>query len=232
MICMCANYIPTARDELLEYFHVAPPQDVTTAEAFPGSLAPIIRLPHAQAKPAEMEAVTACFGMVPHWADMKLARSTYNARTETVASKPSFRHAYRNRQFCVIPVAAIFEPNYESGKAVRWKIASADGRPLGLAGIWEYRAAGPDGAPLMSFSMLTINADGHPLMQRFHKPEDEKRMVVVLEPDDYASWLQAPLEQAGEFFQPYPASRLIATEAPLRRAVHRTPPSTASLFPG
>ena len=231
MICMCANYIPTARDELLEHFHVAPPDDAFAGEAFPGSLATIIRLPRADARPGELQAVAACFGMVPHWADLKLARSTYNARTETVASKPSFRHAYRQRQFCVIPANAIYEPNYETGKAVRWKIARADGRPFGLAGIWEYRASGRDGEGLISFSMLTINADGHPLMQRFHKPDDEKRMVVVLEPDSYDRWLHAPLEQAPGFFMPYPASGLTAMPAPLQRAARNTPPATASLFP-
>jgi hypothetical protein len=71
------------------------------------------------------------FGMVPHWADLKLARQTYNARTETVAAKPSFRHAFKQGQFCVIPVASVYEPNYETGKAIRWEIADADGAPLG-----------------------------------------------------------------------------------------------------
>ncbi|MDB5772473.1 MAG: response-associated peptidase, partial [Burkholderia sp.] len=64
-------------------------------------------------------------GMVPHWADIKLARQTYNARTETVASKPSFRNAYKRGQFCVLPVSSFYEPSYESGKAARWEIANA-----------------------------------------------------------------------------------------------------------
>ncbi|WP_369812283.1 SOS response-associated peptidase family protein [Janthinobacterium sp. SUN206] len=44
---------------------------------------------------------------------MKLARQTYNSRTETVASKPSFRSAWKCKQFCIIPAANFFEPNYE-----------------------------------------------------------------------------------------------------------------------
>ena len=39
--------------------------------------------------------------------------------------------------------------------------------------------------------MLTINADGHELMCQFHKPVDEKRMVVILPPDSYDHWLKA-----------------------------------------
>jgi putative SOS response-associated peptidase YedK len=154
------------------------------------------------------------FGMVPHWADTKLARQTYNARTETVATKPSFRNAYKHRQFCVIPVASFYEPSYETGKAERWEIADADGAPLGIAGIWEHRQDGPNGLPLLSFSMLTINADGHPLMQRFHKPEDEKRMLVILRPEQYDEWLTSPVEDAPTLFEPYPAERLIAQAAP------------------
>jgi putative SOS response-associated peptidase YedK len=231
---MCANYTPSARDQLLEHFRIEPPPEDYAAEAFPGSSAPIIRLPDAASPPGEMEAVNACFGMLPYWADMKLARSTYNARSETVASKPSFRQAWRLGQFCVIPVASFYEPNYESGKAVRWKIALADGRPMGLAGIWESRAGGPGAAPLLSFSMLTINADGDPMMDRFYKPGDEKRSVVILTPDDYESWLHAPLEQAPGFLQRYPAELLSAAPAPLHRAAPRAVredrPAEPSLF--
>ena len=59
------------------------------------------------------------FGLVPAWANVKLARSTYNARIETVSTKPSFRAAWKRRQFCAVPLANFFEPNYESGKPVR-----------------------------------------------------------------------------------------------------------------
>ncbi|MGR4870358.1 hypothetical protein ACIPRI_16055 [Variovorax sp. LARHSF232] len=49
--------------------------------------------------------------------------------------------------------------------------------------------------------MLTVNADGQPVMQRFHKAEDEKRMVVILDPSDYDEWLTCPLPQAPKFFR-------------------------------
>ena len=203
---------------LVAHFHVEPPPAEFKAEAYPAGLAPIIRLQHrdtpSDAPPGALECVPACFGMVPHWADMKLARSTYNARSETVAGKPSFRNAWRRRQFCVIPAAAFFEPSYETGRALRWRISLADERPMGLAGIWEWRPGGADAAPLISFSMLTINADGDPMMQRFHKPEDEKRSVVILEPEHYQRWLHASLEEAPGFLLRYPAERLVASPAP------------------
>jgi putative SOS response-associated peptidase YedK len=97
---------------------------------------------------------------------------------------------------------------------VRWEIADAGGEPLGIAGIWEHKQDGPNGLPLLSFSMLTVNADDHPLMRRFHKPDDEKRMLVILRPDQYDEWLHCPVEEASGFFSRYPAERLVAHAAP------------------
>jgi putative SOS response-associated peptidase YedK len=58
--------------------------------------------------------------------------------------------------------------------------------------------------------MLTINADRHPLMNLFHKPTDEKRMVVILEPEQFEDWLQAPATRSMELLRPFPAGGLRA----------------------
>lgn len=113
---------------------------------------------------------------------------TYNARSETVATKPSFRTAWRNAQLAAIPVQCFFEPNYETGKAVRHAIRRRDGEPFWLAGLWERRMDDP-GPTRMSFTLLTMPASGHSIMGRMHGPEDEKRSVVVLEGDDWKRWL-------------------------------------------
>lgn len=224
---MCANYLPSRGERLQKQFSVAAPSHGTGKEAFPGYLAPIVRL--AEDGSGERECVAACFGLVPAWADMKLARHTYNARTETVGEKPSFRTAFRKRQFCIVPAEVFFEPNYESGKAVRWEIGGAAGEDLGIAGLWDWRPhGGPDDQPLVSFSMLTINADHHPLMQRFHKPGDEKRMVVILDPGQYGDWLQADPETARRFFCAYPAEKLHAAPAP-RLALRKATPKSGNL---
>jgi len=153
------------------------------------------------------------FGLLPHWADPKLARQTYNARSETVATKPCYRTAWRQRQLAVIPVEAFYEPNYESGKAERWRIARDDGEPFGLAGIWERRQR-EDGASWWSFSMLTINADEHPLMRRFHKLGDEKRSVVILDDEDWDDWLSAKSEaDIRSMLVPFRAELMVAVPA-------------------
>ncbi len=210
---MCSNYTPAKRQVLSGAFGVEPPADDWKEESFPGYLAPIVRV--ADDGSGDLESVLACFGMVPRWAELKLARHTYNARSETVASKPSFRHAVTKRQRCIVPAESIFEPNYETGRAERWRIAREDGAPLGIAGFWEWRPnGGPEDRPLVSFTMLTINADAHPLMKRFHRPEDEKRMVVILDESQYRPWLQRAGDQWEDFLLPFPAARLESEPAP------------------
>ena len=59
------------------------------------------------------EALIGSFGLIPHWSkDNKIARHTYNARSETVAEKPSFRDAWKRGQHCIIPVQSFFEPDW------------------------------------------------------------------------------------------------------------------------
>jgi putative SOS response-associated peptidase YedK len=58
--------------------------------------------------------------------------------------------------------------------------------------------------------MLTINADGHPIMQNMHKAGDEKRMVVILNPDSYDAWLKASPDESAAFLRQYPADKLVA----------------------
>ena len=133
-------------------------------------------------------------------------------RSETVVEKPSYRDAWRLGRRCIIPADAFYEPDWRSGKAVPTRISRADGNPMGLAGIWtDWRA--PDGSIVRSYSMLTINADEHPLMRQFHKPQDEKRMVVILPEARYLDWLQASPEQSRDFLQPWPADELASTQA-------------------
>jgi putative SOS response-associated peptidase YedK len=54
-----------------------------------------------------------------------------------------------------------------------------------------------------SYTMLTINADEHPLMRLFHKPADEKRMVAILPSDRYQDWLEVSAEHSKEFMRAY-----------------------------
>ena len=117
---------PPSRIEQIEAsLLIRSPQLELPAEAWLGYIAPILRGSHEA--PGELEIAPAMFGVVPHWADLNLARQTYSARTEIVASKPSFRSGWKRKRFGVIPAANFFAPNYETGKSVRWRIERAEG---------------------------------------------------------------------------------------------------------
>ena len=107
---------------------------------------------------------------------------------------------------CIIPAEAIYEPkHFEDHKPERWIIMQPGALPMGIAGIYrKWRA--PDGKELYTFAMLTINADAHPVMQQFHRPNEEKRMVVILDPGDYGDWLSCPVADAPQFFKPWMGS--------------------------
>ena len=197
---------------LRQYFGVDAPSGAVKSDVWPGYSSVFIRRhPHAdvgdEAVP-NREAVVGRFGLIPHWSkDDKISRHTYNARSETVMEKPSFRDAWRKSRHCIIPAAGIYEPDWRSGKAVATRIEAHDGEPLGIAGLWSAWRS-PTGEVVSSFTMLTINADSHPLVRNFHRPEDEKRMVVILAPDCFDAWLSAKPEQSARFLIPYPADQL------------------------
>ena len=202
---MCSNYKAVTRlDQLASFFGASrnaldAPLEFNS-EIWPLGLAPMIRLDENGRRRVE----NGQFGLVPHWAkELAYGRRTYNSRSETVAKLPSFRDAWKRGQRCIVPAEAIYEPCYESGKAVRWCIEQPGSVPMGIAGIWvdhptlKYK----DGKTVLSFSMLTVNAQGHPVFQRMHGPEDEKRMVVILHPDDYDNWLTCSPDEATRFFK-------------------------------
>ncbi|HPU52596.1 MAG TPA: SOS response-associated peptidase [Burkholderiaceae bacterium] len=206
---MCANYAPTRPDRLRAVFGVSPERDDYVDDSYPGHVAPVI-VGAGGARRAEL----AVFGLIPPWSrDSRNFRQCYNARSETVGEKPSFRHAWKSRQWCAVPADGFYEPNYETGKAVRWRIESADDEPLVIAGLWE-RWRAPTGQWSTSFTMLTINADAHPLMSRFHAPGDEKRSLVLLEPSQLDQWLQADLEQAQQMLRPFDPAAVRCFPAP------------------
>lgn len=116
---------------------------------------------------------------------------------------------------CIIPAEAFYEPDWRSGKAIPTRISGADGEPLGIAGLWAWWQ--PAGAEeIHSFTMLTINASDHAIMRNMHRPDDEKRMVVILPPERHGAWLAAPAAGATAFLRLYPAELLVAELRPVK----------------
>lgn len=214
---MCAHYDPmTDPARLNDFFGVSDLPPDLKASLWPGYFGPFLRK-HEFAEVGDVavplrELLVGSFGLIPHWAkDSTIARNTYNARSETVHEKPSYRDAWQLARHCIIPAEAIYEPDWRSGRAVPTRIARADGKPMGIAGLWAtWRNA--SGKLTYSYTMLTINADQHPLMRQFHKPDDEKRSVVILHDHDYDDWLQAPASVSRDFLNHYLVENLVAEQ--------------------
>lgn len=239
---MCSNYVPVSRrDRLLTFFGVDRRRDGAPADTWPLQAAPFIRLAQAGSG-FERIADDGIFGLLPQFApELGYGRRTYNARSETVDRLPSFREAWARGQRCIIPAEAIYEPNWETGQCVRWAIYQEGHVPMGIAGIWTTWVDPKDYQPVLSFAMLTVNADDHPLMRRFQKPEDEKRMVAILRPQDYAQWLSCEPQVAKGLLRQW-RGPLLAEPLPLppraprsggartRRPPAPPAPRTGSLF--
>ncbi len=192
---MCTNFTPTQnRHWVKERFGIDLPNAQFPQETYPGYAAPIVV---QSQQTGRIACGLARFGLIPGWAkDDKISRHTYNARAETVSEKPSYRTAWRQRRFGIAILDHFFEPNYATGKAVRWKIELSSQEPMGIASLWDTWIDPATGEVTTSFTMLTVNADDHPVMQQFHKAGDEKRTPVVLAKHQFQAWLSADTASA------------------------------------
>lgn len=217
---MCVNYLAVGRQLSFEFFHASPTPlehgEEWRDEVYQDYLAPFI----VHDRHGRRRAVAGNYGFVPQrYCPPGVRLSTMNARAETVAQLRSYKEAWAEGKLCLVPMHAFFEPNWEQGHHVRHRIGMLDESPFAVAGLYRsWHEA--DGSISRSFTQLTINADDHPLMRRFHKPDDEKRSLVILRPDDYDAWLACKDPAlARALLQPYPAELMRA------EAVPRTPES-------
>jgi len=142
---------------------------------------------------------TASWGLVPSWAkDPSIGHRLFNARSETVADKPSFRSALQHRR-CVIPVEGFYEwgppipGSRDQARKQPWYVHRSDGSPMVLAGLREEWSGVGDGAstPIRSTcTVITVQA-GADLESVHH------RMPALLEPEVWAAWLDPTVTDAG-----------------------------------
>ncbi|MCA9247734.1 MAG: SOS response-associated peptidase [Planctomycetales bacterium] len=173
-------------------FNIAPMQQV----------AAVRQAPDAEAR----ELVMLRWGLVPSWAkDTNNAARLINARSETVAEKPSYRHAVR-RQRCLIPSDGFYEWKKTGREKQTFHIQMADGSLFAMAGLWERWRPDEKLPPLETCTILTT--EPNELMQGIHD-----RMPVILPPEAYATWLDPQFEAYDalqELFRPFPADAMAA----------------------
>ena len=236
---MSSNYLAPTPSELERDWGIVL-NDEWSTDIAGGDPAPIIRR-FGLGAAAQREAVLARFGLIP--ATAKTARSpgtNVNARSETAATRTAFKNAFAQRQWCIIPAQCLYVPHYGEGakRSERWRIRRIDRSPLSIAGLWD-RWVDDDGHEVISFAMLTINCDLHPLLARFDRPLNdkgepaEKRTPVLLAEEDFDEWLDASPGRAPMYFGTFGKDDLEADPAPstTRRTTQPTPlDSTISDF--
>ena len=156
------------------------------------------------------------WGLIPSWAkEVGGSSPMINARAESLAEKPAFRTAFRQRR-CLIPADGFYEwqvTGESKGKAVKqpYRITLVDGGPFGFAGLWESWRDPRSGERTESCTIVTTEANER--LRPIHH-----RMPVILPPASHASWLDpaSGRDALQALLRPYPAADMTATAVSTR----------------
>lgn len=205
---MCGRYtLTTPLDQILDLFRLQTAPDLGPRyNLAPTQEALVVRVTEDNRRGEALK-----WGLIPHWAkDPAIASRLINARSETVATKPSFRDAFARRR-CLVATDGFIEWKAEQGGKQPYHIVMEDRRPFAFAGIWE-RWQPPTGDAVETFSILTTTPNE--TVARLHD-----RMPVVVAERDFDLWLDrraraedvegllAPWEETP--MEAYPVSRKV-----------------------
>lgn len=171
-----------------------------------------------QSEENKLQAASLRWGLVPSWADdLKIGARMINARSETVATKPAFRAAFKSRR-CLVVADGFYEWKKTGKTKQPYYISRIDGQPMLMAGLWESwldKTSKTETAdqPVETCTILTTEANS--IMQPLHD-----RMPVILQQEHFDFWLdnqfndQAQLEKilvpfAADELQTWPVDKLV-----------------------
>lgn len=162
------------------------------------------------------------WGLIPSWVnDATEVQQPINAKAETAAIKPMFRHAFRKSRI-LVPADAFYEWQAVTDGKQPWLIRLKEDEPMGMGGLLEHWQ-GPQGE-VLTFSILTT--ESNPLMAKIHD-----RMPVIIRPENYATWLDpefTDVNQLQMMTKPYP-ERFMKTY-PVSRRVNSPQHDSADLI--
>ena len=151
------------------------------------------------------------WGLVPRWwskPTKELRAATFNARAETVETKPFFREAFK-RTRCLIPMSGYYEWQDTSGGKQPWYFIARDGSPiLTAAGLWDEWKNRETGERLMSCTMIITEPNGF-------AAQVHDRMPAFLTEVQFAPWLSGEAGAgilkpvANDFLQRWPVSKRV-----------------------
>ena len=200
---MCGRYTLSDPGDLLTELGVEPPDDLELTPRY--NIAPTQSVATVRASPQGegRELALLHWGLIPFWAkEKKIGNRMINARSETVAEKPSFRNAYRKRR-CLLLADGFYEWVKMGSAKQPHHIYLDDHQPFTLAGLWERWEKGPDG-PIESCTILTTDAND--TVRPLHH-----RMPVILEGEARDLWLDPSVqdpEALAPLLRPFPEGRI------------------------
>jgi putative SOS response-associated peptidase YedK len=178
---MCGRFVGFSTLEMLqEHF----PIDVADVQVTPNyNVAPTQEILAVARHESKNHLLKFHWGLVPFWAkDLSTGTRLINARSETVATKPSFRNAFKKRR-CLIPSNGFYEWKGSKGQKQPMFLTLPDGNPFAFAGLWEiWDNKGKEQTPYRSCTILTREAS-ESVLPIHH------RMPVILKPKAFDTWL-------------------------------------------
>ena len=200
---MCGRYnLHTPAEILAQRFQFDPKRCSHTPRTgiTPSQNCLVVAAPQGERLPATMT-----WGFINPWTSKaSLTNDTnrsriINARSETVATKPTFKDSFLNKR-CIIPADAFFESKDTNTGRKPYRFALDSGEPFAMAGVWRARPT-QSGIPAFEFVILTVPANNQ--VQPVHN-----RMPALLLPEDEQTWLdptvKAPRKLAA-MLNPYPS---------------------------
>lgn len=196
---MCGRYElsshPTA--VALAFGLAHPPEIHPRYNIAPTQQVPIVRVNRA----GERELLQVRWGLVPRWAkDPSIGTRMINARAETLATKESFRLPFA-RHRCLVPASGFYEWRSTVSGKQPVHIGMRDGRPFGLAGLYE-RWLSPEGDVLDTCTIVTTIACES--LRPLHE-----RMPVIVPDGDYGRWLDRANDDASDVLEPWSGEPLL-----------------------
>lgn len=195
---MCGRFAVTLPpDAMAQLFAAAPANDLPQVPNY--NVCPTTQI-HAVMADAGRRLVSMRWGFLPHWYKTPNGGPLLiNARAETIAEKPAFKAACRERR-CLIPCTGFYEWTKDAdGNRLPWYIHAADNAPLVFAGIWQDWER--DGQAFRSCAVVTCAAND--TMSEIHH-----RMPVILSPDSWGKWLGEAGPGAATLMTPAPEDAL------------------------
>lgn len=177
---MCGRFAITLPDDAMaSLFDAVPANDLPGSPNY--NVCPTTQIHTVTSQDATRLLRPMRWGFLPHWYKTPTGGPLLiNARAETIAEKPAFRAACRERR-CLIPATGFYEWTKDAdGNRLPWYIYPTGDAPLVFAGVWQIWDKGED--PLTTCAIVTTSANA-PMSAIHH------RMPVTLAPDDWAKWL-------------------------------------------